>query len=60
MAHLRHMLVASDLTGRSAYTLQRALQLKAELDSQLTVLPWCSHYQQQDHAGQVRVANNTP
>lgn len=43
MAHIRHMLVASDLTGRSVYPLQRALQLKAESDGQLTVLHVVEH-----------------
>jgi nucleotide-binding universal stress UspA family protein len=38
MAHIGHLLVASDLTGRSVYPLQRAVQLKAESDCQVTVL----------------------
>jgi len=43
MAHIGHMLVASDLTGRSVYPLQRAVQLKAESDCQLTVLHVVEH-----------------
>lgn len=38
MAHIGHLLVASDLTGKSIYPLQRAVQLKAESDCQLTVM----------------------
>jgi nucleotide-binding universal stress UspA family protein len=37
------MLVASDLTGRSVYPLQRAVQLKAESDCQMTVLHVVEH-----------------
>jgi nucleotide-binding universal stress UspA family protein len=43
MAHIAHMLVASDLTGKSVYPLQRAVQLKAESDCQLTVLHVVEH-----------------
>ena len=43
MAHIGHMLVASDLTGRSVYPLQRAAQLKAESDCQVTVLHVVEH-----------------
>lgn len=38
MSHLRHMLVASDLTGRSFYPLQRAMQLKEQSCALVTVL----------------------
>jgi nucleotide-binding universal stress UspA family protein len=38
MAHIGHLLVASDLTGKSVYPLQRAVELKAESDCQLTVM----------------------
>ena len=38
MSHLRHMLVASDLTGRSFYPLQRAMQLKEQSGALVTVL----------------------
>jgi len=43
MAHIRHILVASDLTERSTYPLQRALQLKEESGCQLTVLHVVEH-----------------
>ncbi|NJO33999.1 MAG: universal stress protein [Rhodospirillales bacterium] len=43
MAQIGHILVASDLTGRSVYPLQRAMQLKAESDCQLTVLHVVEH-----------------
>lgn len=38
MAQLAHLLAATDLTGRSVYPLQRAMQLRAESDCQVTVL----------------------
>ena len=38
MAQLTHLLTATDLTVRSVYPLQRALQLKAESYCQVTVL----------------------
>ena len=38
MAQLAHLLAATDLTGRSVYPLQRATQLRAESDCQVTVL----------------------
>ena len=38
MSSLSHIVAATDLTGRSVYALQRALQLKRESDAQLTVL----------------------
>lgn len=43
MAQVGHILAASDLTGRSVYPLQRAMQLKAESDCQLTVLHVVEH-----------------
>jgi nucleotide-binding universal stress UspA family protein len=35
---MRHMFVASDLTGRSMYPLQRAMQLKEQCGALVTVL----------------------
>jgi nucleotide-binding universal stress UspA family protein len=43
MAQLAHLLAATDLTGRSANALQRAIQLRAESDSQVTVLHVVEH-----------------
>jgi universal stress protein E len=43
MAQLAHLLAATDLTARSVYPLQRALQLKAESYCQLTVLNVVEH-----------------
>jgi nucleotide-binding universal stress UspA family protein len=43
MAQLAHLLVAADLTGRSVYPLQRAIQLRAESDCQVTVLHVVEH-----------------
>jgi nucleotide-binding universal stress UspA family protein len=38
MAHLAHLLAATDLTSRSVYPLQRTMQLREESDCQVTVL----------------------
>ena len=43
MANIAHLLVASDLTERAIYPLQRAMQLKAESDCQVTVLHVVEH-----------------
>jgi nucleotide-binding universal stress UspA family protein len=43
MAQLAHLLAATDLTGRSVYALQRAIQLRAESDCQVTVLNVVEH-----------------
>jgi hypothetical protein len=43
MAQLAHLLVATDLTGRSVYPLQRAIQLRSESDCQVTVLHVVEH-----------------
>lgn len=43
MAQLAHLLAATDLTGRSVYPLQRAMQLRAESDCQVTVLNVVEH-----------------
>src|SRR6186713_196392 len=43
MSTFAHILAATDLTGRSVYALQRALQIKAESDSQLTVVHVVEH-----------------
>ncbi len=43
MSTFAHILAATDLTGRSVYALQRALQIKAESNCQLTVLHVVEH-----------------
>ena len=43
MAQLAHLLAATDLSGRSIYPLQRAIQLRAESDCQVTVLHVVEH-----------------
>lgn len=43
MAQIGHLVVASDLTTKTLYALQRALQLKAESDCQATVLHVVEH-----------------
>lgn len=43
MSSLSHIVAATDLTGRSVYALQRALQLKRESDARLTVLHVVEH-----------------
>ena len=43
MANIAHLVVASDLTGRAIYPLQRAMQLKAESGCQVTVLHVVEH-----------------
>ena len=43
MSSLSHIVAATDLTGRSVYALQRALQLKRESGAQLTVLHVIEH-----------------
>jgi nucleotide-binding universal stress UspA family protein len=43
VAQLAHLLVAADLTGRSVHPLQRAIQLRAQLDCQVTVLHVVEH-----------------
>ena len=43
MAQLAHLLVATDLTGRSVYPLQRAIQLRTESDCQVTALHVIEH-----------------
>src|SRR5262245_18495165 len=43
MTTLSHILAATDLTGRSVYALQRAIQLKRDSGAQLTVLHVADH-----------------
>jgi universal stress protein E len=43
MSTFAHILAATDLTGRSVYALQRALQIKAESNCQLSVLHVVEH-----------------
>jgi nucleotide-binding universal stress UspA family protein len=43
MSSLSHILATTDLTGRSVYALQRAVQIKRESDAQLTVMHVVEH-----------------
>src|SRR5262245_18059851 len=43
MSSLSHVVATTDLTGRSFYALQRAIQIKRESDAQLTVMHVVEH-----------------